>query len=205
MRFARLLAPLLVAASSFGTAAATDSPHHEVLHGLDEQAGLAYWQWVGAGISLTLVQRAPDQTRSFFEARGFGPKLANLIAQQCVFKTIFSNTGEQTHRGAVDYDLNEWRVVVGDERRPLSLKGAWAQRWQKLGATARARIAFRWAMLPTQQRFEAGDNNWGMTSFGLPAGHRFDLEFVWRRGGKRYTGRIEGLLCARDAPVALKR
>ena len=102
-----------------------------------------------------LVQRAPDQTRSFFEARGFDPKLSNLIAQQCVFKTIIANTDDRVGSAIVEYDLKEWRVVVGSERRPLEFKDAWDRRWQRLGVPRKARVAFRWHFWRTEAR-EAG-------------------------------------------------
>ena len=67
-----------------------------------------------------------------------------------------------------------------------------------MGVSQAARIAFRWSLLPTSQRFEAGDYNWGMTSFGLTPGSRFHLELVWYRDGRRESGRIEHVECARD-------
>ena len=38
--------------------------------GTDAEAELPYWEVVEHGVSIRLVQRLPDQTRGFFQARG---------------------------------------------------------------------------------------------------------------------------------------
>jgi hypothetical protein len=54
--------------------------------GIDAEVQLPYWEVVEHGISMRLVQRLPDQTRGFFEARGFSVADSELIAQSCVFQ-----------------------------------------------------------------------------------------------------------------------
>jgi hypothetical protein len=50
--------------------------------------------------------------------------------------------------------------------------------------------------MPTCQHFEPGDYNWGMTSYGLPPGSRFDLKLKIELDGKPVEALIEGLQCA---------
>ena len=50
--------------------------------------------------------------------------------------------------------------------------------------------------MPTRQHFEPGDYNWGMTSYGLPPGSRFDLRLRITVGGKPLEALVEGLECA---------
>jgi len=61
-----------------------------------------------------------------------------------------------------------------------------------------SRLAFQWALFPTQQEFLADDYNWGMTAFGLPPGAVFDLDLAWQEDGKAHTARIEAIECAPD-------
>lgn len=82
----------------------------------DPDTGLKSWKWAHGGISLQLVQWLSDQTRAFFEARGFS----------------------------------------------------------------------------------AGDYNWGMTSYGLAPGAKFDLLIVRYVAGSKITGRINRIECAGD-------
>ena len=84
---------------------------------------------------------------------------------------------------AVEYDLGDWSVRYRAEHLPLRTREIWDREWQAQGVDEEARIAFRWSLLPSVQRFESGDYNWGMTSFGLSPGERFDLSLTLSVGG----------------------
>ncbi len=168
----------------------------EVITGKDAQTGLRTWEWKQAGISVQLVQRLPDQTRAFFQGRGFSSADADIIGRACVFQTIFRNDGKQH----LTYDLNDWRITYQGRDLPLLTKERWNERWESGAVSKAARIAFRWSFLPTHQTFEPGDYNWGMTSFGLPPGESFDLALVLTADGKIITGRIPGIVCTEDKP-----
>ena len=189
IRHALLLLLLLGVSSVLGAAWA------EVTTGIDEETGLKSWTWHESGVSVQLVQRLPDQTRAFFMGRGFPADTADIIGQACVFQTIFRNDGKQ----ALSFDLGKWEVVYQDQRLPLQVRESWDKRWKTMGVSLSARIAFRWSLLPTRQHFEPGDYNWGMTSFGLVPGERFDLTLAIDLGGKPVTGRIQAIQCAIDS------
>ncbi len=163
----------------------------------DPDTGLRSWRWREAGVSIELVQRLPDQNRAFFLARGFERADADRIAEACVMQTIFRNDGGMP----VDYDLNDWQVRRRGAPRRLLTRERWSEIWRRGETSEAARIALHWALLPTRQRFEPGDYNWGMTSFGLPPGSAFDLEIVVALGGERVTRRIAGVACADDRSV----
>ena len=121
----------------------------------DPDTGLTSWTWRHQGVSVQLVQRLPDQTRAFFLARGFNAEAADLIGRSCVFQTIFRNDGKRP----VAYDLGEWMVHYQGEDLGLRTREVWDREWQAQGIDQPARIAFRWSLLPTVQRFEPGDYN----------------------------------------------
>ncbi len=166
----------------------------EVIESKDPETGLLAWTWREQGISIQLVQRLPDQTRAFFLGRGFETEVADLVGRACVFQTIFRNDGDQP----VSYDLGDWCVYYKGARRSLRTREVWARKWQALGIDQAARIAFRWSLLPTVQRFEPGDYNWGMTSFGMSPGAEFDLSLVIDVDGKPIAGEIQAVECAVD-------
>lgn len=174
----------------------------EVTTGIDAEAGLPYWEFAAPGISVRLVQRLPDQTRAFFMARGFGREAVERIAQSCVFQTVFENTAQVGGPGALEYDLRDWVVQSGERRQGMMTREDWERIWSEWGAPRPARIAFEWALFPTQQVYNPGDYNWGMTIFGLAPGDRFDLTLVWTQFGQRHTARIEEMQCAPDSPTA---
>lgn len=168
-----------------------------VVRGVDKETGLRSWEWREAGVSLQLVQRLPDQTRAFFQARGFSSVAAERIANACIFQTIFRNESEQP----LSYLLDDWRILHRGASEKLMTRERWDAVWQEGEASQAARIALRWSLLPTRQHFEPGDYNWGMTGFGLPSGSVFDLELVLRLGGEQVTRTIDGIVCAPDREV----
>ncbi len=165
-----------------------------VERGVDAETGLRSWEWREAGVVLRLVQRLPDQTRAFFQARGFSDAAADRIADACIFQTVFRNESERP----LSYSLDDWRVLHGGERGTLVTRERWDAAWQEGEASQAARIALRWSLLPTRQRFEPGDYNWGMSGFGLPPGSVFDLELVVRLGDEHMTRTVGGIECAPD-------
>jgi len=166
----------------------------EVITSEEAQTGLRTWEWREAGVSVQLVQRLPDQTRAFFQARGFTSKDADTIGRACVFQTIFRNDGKQP----LSYNLDDWHISYQAKRRSLFTRERWDEKWQGSGASQAALIALRWSLLPTRQRFEPGDYNWGMTSFGIPPGEVFDLTLVLTRHGDPITRTIPGIVCSAD-------
>jgi hypothetical protein len=169
--------------------------------GTDEEAQLPYWELTEPGISIRLVQRLPDQTRGFFQARGFSVADSDHIAMNCVFQTVFRNTARAASAEVIDYDLREWTVhAAGKPRAPMTRED-WKTAWSARRAPPPAQLAFEWSLLPTRQSYGPGDYNWGMTVFGLVPGTKFDLDVVWRQRGERRRARIKGVHCAPDIQV----
>jgi hypothetical protein len=172
-----------------------------VSRGIDEEARLPYWEVAEPDVAIRLVQRLPDQTRGFFQARGFPVPDAERIAQSCVFQTIFRNTSRPADPGPIEYDLREWVVRTAAGRQNLKTREDWAREWKARGAPKAAQLAFEWALLPTRQTYGPGDYNWGMSVFNLAPGAEFDLDVVWRQRGERRSVRLTGVQCAPDVEI----
>jgi hypothetical protein len=166
--------------------------------GIDADAPLPYWQISDAGMSLRLVQRLPDQTRGYFLARGFEEPEANLIANSCVFQTVFKNESNHNRPSALQYNLRDWVVTAGGKQQGMKLREDWQREWQHHKVTMAAKLAFEWSLYPTQQVYKPGDYNWGMSIFNLKPGTRFDLKVVWQQFGKTHTALIKDIQCAAD-------
>ncbi len=178
-------------------AADADAPPSGATQGRDPQTDLRYWRWNADGILFELTQRLPDQTRGFFEARGFDQQIANEIAMSCVFQTNFKNSAPSGD-GTVAFDLSKWRAVTDSGRHRLLTREVWHRRWSQRPVTKAARIALEWSLLPTRQRYAPGDYNWGMTSFGLAPGRSFTLEFNWVHDGRTFSRTLTDIECAAD-------
>ena len=165
---------------------------------MDDEAQLPYWEIANEAMSIRLVQRLPDQTRGFFQARGFSVEDSDLIAQNCVFQTVFRNRSTAQGPVMIEYDLLEWTVHTdGAEGRPKT-REHWKKVWAGRGAPPAAQLAFEWGLLPTRQSYGPGDYNWGLSLYGLPHGARFDLDVVWRQNGERRGARLKNVQCAPD-------
>jgi hypothetical protein len=169
---------------------------------INNETKLINWKVTHGNFQLEFIQRSPQQTRSFFQARGFSKKVANDIATQCVLQTIIRNTQAENPEDSITVSLKEWRLSTNKiEGKPIKLKETWDNEWASDAVSNAARIAFHWATFPTQQTFEpGGDNNWGMISIGLQPNSKFDLQLFWKQGNKPYNAWIKGMQCPSDVP-----
>lgn len=173
--------------------------------GEDEQAKLPYWEISNQYMSLRFVQRLPDQTRGYFQARGFSPEHSEKIAQACVFQTVFKNLSNKSRPSPLKYDLQKWEVHYKNKKLKMKMREQWKPVWKKLGASQSAQVAFEWSLLPSKQAYQAGDYNWGMSVFNLKSGSKFDLKLSWHQHNRLHEYLIKGIDCAADIhpePVA---
>lgn len=166
---------------------------------LGQEAAPDVRRWNSNGLRTELAPLTFQQARAFFQGRGFSSEAAiHIVRTGCVFR---SNTGNQLSRpGAptISVDLTRWRVDAGDGPSPLRLVTDWARQWDQWGVPQRGRIAFRWGLFPVEQTFGPGDYNWGLLTFGLPPGTRFDLHLRWKRDGEDQQAVLTDLVCATE-------
>jgi hypothetical protein len=111
--------------------------------------------------------------------------------------TVVRNIGDSP----IEHRLADWRYLsAGEPPRSIRSKDEWESIWSGLDVGEGARIAFAWAQFPTEQRFAPGDWNQGMTTYGVPRGGQFDLQFVWRAGDRSLSGKLEQVRCADENP-----
>ena len=115
--------------------------------GIDDVAQLPFWEWQDGVMSIRLVQRLPDQTRAFFMARGFDKQHAEIIAQSCIFQTVYKNIAAADSNQLLSYDLTTWQVIQKDKIHSLKVREDWDKQWTKLKVSASAKIAFAWSLI----------------------------------------------------------
>lgn len=192
--------PKMAEPMSLAAAISPDMPVH-ITTGIDEQAMLPYWQYKDEGMSIRLIQRLPDQTRSFFVARGFSAEHAELIAQSCVFQTVFKNISNKGTPSAISYNMDNWRVIHQGIENKMKLRENWVPQWNDLAVTTPAKLAFEWSLLPTTQDYQPGDNSWGMSIFNLSPASSFSLKLTWQQYGKQRSATIPNMQCAADISI----
>lgn len=177
-------------------------PAAELSPRVDPDTGLASWTLHEGALSIELVQRLPDQTRAFFQARGFPAASADAFARACVFQAIIANRALTAQGPVVGLDLRRWRVDAGQGPLPLPVQPTWQPRWEAQRLSQAARIAFRWALFPTEQIYRPGDHGWGMIPFGPAPGTRFDLQVVWSEDGIERTAQVPAMECTPDRAIS---
>ena len=170
---------------------------------LGKDMQLSAWKLSEGNFQLELIQRSPEQTRSFFQGRGFSAKVAEDMATSCVFQTIGRNTEAENKTDSVTVDLSEWRLVAVDNQdkmeKSIKLKEDWNKEWKDANVSTASRIAFRWATYPSEQSFDpGGDFNWGMISMGPKPDTIFDLHVFWKQGDKKHDAWIKKMQCPKD-------
>ncbi len=166
--------------------------------GIDEAAKLPYWELSEKGLRFRLVQRLPDQIRAYFLKRGFNLKYAELIAQSCVFQTIFHNQALKGSQENISYDQNQWVLIRGKIKSKMKTREDWEKFWATTSVKMSAKIAFKWSMLPSKQIYQPEDHNWGLSVFNFKPGVKFSLKMSWMQGNVLKTRIIPSIICAPD-------
>jgi len=150
------------------------------------ETGLKSWKVSDRGFSLELIQLLPEFVQATYSSRDLPPAIFQSMQGYCVFGTIARN--ETTH--PLTYRVAEWRYITADGKaHHLRTKSQWITAWKKLGAD------FSFSILPDDLTFEEGDWAQGFTTPHIAPGTKFDLVYVWRQHGKKFTGKLENLAC----------
>lgn len=166
---------------------------------IDPETQLKSWKLEENGVELELIQRLPDQSRAFFQGRGFSSRVADEIGNSCILQVIARNNQDKAKGTSVTFNLQDWLVKFDNQLHGIKLKETWDASWSLQEVNQPARLAFRWATFPTQQTFDAGgDYNWGMVSIGLTPGDRFDLQVNWTENSQKKNYWIKSIHCADD-------
>lgn len=164
----------------------------ETRHSVDPDTQLATWETETGGVHLRLTQISPDQARAFMQARGLDKESVEEFAHTCVYMAVVRNDSRQ----AIGYRLADWRYIpAGEAPRPMLSKHDWLARWRPRNFSRPVRLAFEWSQIPPEQSFAPGDWNQGMSTYGLPAGSRFDVLYRWRQNGKLHEGVLRNVQC----------
>ncbi|HHK75113.1 MAG TPA: hypothetical protein ENJ57_08100 [Rhizobiales bacterium] len=149
------------------------------------------------GLKLEMQRLSRQRVQAFFIGRGFSAAHALMIARQgCIFRSAIGNSGKMPEEPQIKIDLRQWQVMSKGKNKKMRVREQWQKIWEKENVSEEARTAFYWALFPTRQTYAPTDYNWGMLSFGLAPGARFDLVLRWTYGEKQQMTVLKGLQCA---------
>lgn len=162
------------------------------------QQGPVFRKWSGGGLKLEIAPLNLDQVQAFYIGRGFSPADAGFIAETgCIFRSAIGNAGTGANDPKVTVQLANWRVIVDGKATPPMTREIWAKAWAARGVDESQTIAFYWSLFPSEQLYRPSDYNWGLISFALSPGARFDLELHWSQAGEERTQVLKNLECGK--------
>ena len=110
--------------------------------------------------------------------------------------------GFEATKKVIEYDLSEWTILHKGQPVSLKTREDWQAIWDKREIKPAQKIAFKWSLLPTRQRYEPADYNWGMTVYPVKHGSIFDLHLTWKVNGQPQQATIKNIQCAKDIYIA---
>lgn len=108
-------------------------------------------------LTVRLTARTPQQMAAFYEARGFGKEMLEIIKQQC-FITIFIKNKSSN---VVWHELAQWKFHNRDGEIQRLDRHYWKQRWQTMQIPLAHQSIFRWTMLPESLDFQPAEREGG--------------------------------------------
>jgi hypothetical protein len=140
------------------------------------------------------IQQIPEQIAyGFYAGRGFTEKQIKPYASKCLFTTTMKNNNTKE---SIHYLRKNWVAKTGGKTYPIKTNDYWFTKFNKTGVKPSSKIAFQYAQMPEEQRYEAnGDWNQGMLSIDLPLDSRFDIIINWDIKGKKHALTIKNIKC----------
>ncbi len=155
-------------------------------------------KWSGKGLKVELQAMPLDLVRAFFLGRGFDSDNADHIARTgCIFRSAMGHASSKPDAPPITVELAKWRVITQSGEQAPKTRQNWEKTWKTRTVSEAAKAAFYWAFFPTRQTYQAADYNWGMISFALPPGTKFDLEIRWLKGDAEQSVKLTELECGK--------
>lgn len=129
---------------------------------------------------INLTARTPQQIAAFYEGRGFGETMIDVLREQCFITVFIKNKS----RDIIWLDLDHWRFSRADGEITRRDRTYWKARWQQMAVPLAHQSTFRWTLLPEQLDFLPGEREGG--NIILPRDERpFTIEARFDTGRER--------------------
>ena len=126
------------------------------MNGIAVETPPAY-EWNSSQLHIRLEPRTPNQMAAFYEARGFGQTMIDILRAQCYITVLIENRS----RDILWLDLAQWRFANADGEIPRPDRNYWKARWQAMDIPLAHQSTFRWTLLPEQLDFRPGEREGG--------------------------------------------
>lgn len=95
---------------------------------------------------INLSPRTPQQIAAFYEGRGFGEAMVEVLRQQCFITVFIENKTDDI----LWLDLDHWQFRNRNGTITRRDRQYWKARWQQMNIPLAHQSTFRWTLLPEQ-------------------------------------------------------
>ena len=148
-------------------------------------------------LHVSLAPRTPEQMAAFYEARGFGEEMIEVLRAQCYITVLIENKSEDI----VWLDLAQWRFSNADGEVQRPHRDRWKERWQAMDIPLAHQSTFRWTLLPEQLDFPPGEREGGnivLPRLGKPLKITASFDTGERRTGRPIEVVFDEVHCAEN-------
>lgn len=156
------------------------------------------YTYSSAQLIVALDPRTPEQIAAFYEARGFGRPMIELLSTQCYITVFIHNTGQDI----VWLDLAQWHFSDAQGDLARRNRGYWQLRWQDMDIPMAHQATFRWTLLPERLDFRPDEREGGniiLPRSGRPLTVRARFDTGADRSGAPIHVRFDNVQCV-DTP-----
>ena len=144
---------------------------------------------------VNLTPRTPQQIAAFYQGRGFGKAMIDILRKQCFITVFIKNKS----RDIIWLDLDHWEFTNANGVIERRNRDYWKARWRTMGIPLAHQSTFRWTLLPEQLNFlpderEGGNITLPRDSQTITLRARFDTGQL--RDGKPILITLDNLQCA---------
>ena len=155
------------------------------------------YEWNSPQLLIRLEPRTPEQMAAFYEARGFGRAMIDVLRAQCYITVLIENRSE----GILWLDLAQWRFTNADGEVSRPDRNYWKERWQTMGIPLAHQSTFRWTLLPERLDFRPGEREGGnivLPRLGKPLRIHARFERGEDRDGQPIDVTVDAVTCAEN-------
>lgn len=148
-------------------------------------------------ITVALSPRTPQQMSAFYEARGFGPEMIDVLGKECFITVLIRNKSDDI----LWLDLSRWTFSAADGAVVRRDRTHWRERWAAMQIPPAHQSTFRWTLLPEQLDFRPGEQEGGniiLPRLGKPVDITARFDAGRDRSGKPVMVEFKQVECAED-------
>ncbi len=153
--------------------------------------------FTSATLDVRLAPRTPQQMAAFYEARGFGRDMIEILNTHCFITVAIHNKSDNI----LWLNLDQWHFKNADGSIVRENRDYWRERWTAMQIPLAHQSTFRWTLLPEQLDFRPGEYEGGniiLPRLGKSFSIKAQFEPGEQRDGTPILVKFDNIQCAEN-------